>query len=147
MTDDRICRWCHSKLEGEAESLCQACVAKEEMLKEGLTTAPDLIRQEDFERFLWKLAVYAIKTMEHPEGGTRWPLEHIRNSLLIPILRALPRHYISLMGVPMDDERRVTGAPKYTIKTSIPKKLLFRTVEKLGIWDKVESDDDFTAGA
>jgi hypothetical protein len=144
MTDERICRWCFLPLAQEAESLCQDCTEKEAMLKEGLTVAPDPLARDDFERFLWKLAVYAIKTMEHPEGGTRWTLEHLRDSLTLALLQALPMDYISMTSKFPGDPK--TGDPPknvvYTVKKSIPKMLLFKTIERLGIWNPIEKDGD-----
>jgi hypothetical protein len=127
----------------EAESLCLDCTHKESMLKEGLTTAPDFLKREDFERFLWKLSVYAMKAMDPKQ---RWTLEHVRNSLALPIVEALPLKYMSVIK----DEPREPGEPArevvYTIKAPIPKTLLYKTVERLGIWNpiKKEEPDDFT---
>lgn len=144
MTDERICRWCFTPLTKEAESLCLDCREKEAMLKEGLTTAPALMVREDFERFLWKLAVYAIKAMEHPEGGARWTLEHMRDSITLAILKSLPMDYIS-MTEKFSKSWRPGDPPKdvvYTIKKPIPKALLFKTIEKLGIWNPIEKDGE-----
>lgn len=151
MTDDRICRWCFSPLIKEAESLCLDCTAKEAMLKEGLTTAPEHLDRPEFDRFLWKLAVYAIKTMEHPEGGTRWSLRHLRDSLTIAVIESLPLDYVSVTKE--WTKERKPGEPAkevvFTLKKPIPKMLLFKTIEKLGIWNPIEKDEepDSFAGA
>jgi len=149
MTDDRICRWCFLPLSEGLESLCPDCSEKEAMLKEGLTTAPDALDRAEFDRFLWKLAVYAMKTMEHPEGGTRWTLEHLRTSLMLPLLEELHLDYVSVVKKwspepkPGDPPREVT----FTLKKPIPKMLIFKILEKLGIWNPIEKDgepDSFT---
>lgn len=144
MSDERTCHWCLVDLPAGAEMLCENCTAKEAMLKEGLTTAPELISSEDLDRFFWKLAVYAIKGMKLHKGRPLWTLDHVRNSLSIPIIKALPLNYISLMESPEDEEKLVT----FTVKTKIPRALLFKTVEKLKIWKPVDKDkeepDNFT---
>lgn len=141
MTDDRICRWCFSPLIKEAESLCLDCTAKEAMLKEGLTTAPEHLDRPEFDRFLWKLAVYAIKTMEHPEGGTRWTIGHLRDSLTLAVVDALPLDYVSVVKKFLK-EGEPAKEVTFTLKKSIPKMLLFRTIEKLGIWNPIEKDGE-----
>ena len=149
MTDsEHLCRWCFSELPEDAESLCPDCADKEALLKEGLTAAPQEFGRDDFDRFLWKLAVYAIKVMEHPEGGTRWTLEHMRDSLMLAVLQALPMDHVSV-SFKWPADRKPGDPPKdvtYTIKKPIPKILLFKTVERLGIWTLTEKDepDNFT---
>lgn len=144
MSEERICLWCPAKLSTGSQSLCPACSDKEAMLKEGLTRAPALFTQEELDRFFWKLAVYAIKGMKAHKGRPLWSLDHVRNSLAIPILEALPLNYISIMKYPEDAERLVS----FTVKTRIPRDLLFKTVEKLKIWEPIDKDkeepDNFT---
>ena len=144
MIEKRTCLWCYAILSKESESLCPSCREKEAMLKEGLTRGPALFTQEELERFFWKLAVYAIKGMKLHNGRPLWTLDHVRNSLSIPILEALPLNYISLMKIPEDDEHLVV----FTVKAKIPKTLLFKTVEKLKIWEPIDKDkeepDNFT---
>lgn len=144
MTGARHCLWCPTILPIESEALCQKCAEKEAMLKEGLTTVPEKLSKEDLDRFFWKLSVYAIKGMKLHKGRPLWTLDHVRNSLSIPILEALPLNYISLMKIPEDDEHLVV----FTVKAKIPKTLLFKTVEKLKIWEPIDKDkedpDNFT---
>jgi len=144
MSEERICLWCPAVLSPESESLCPKCSEREAMLKEGLTTAPELISQQDLDRFFWKLSVYAIKGMKLHQGRPLWTLDHVRNSLAIPVIKALPLNYISLLEFPDDPERLIS----FTVKTRIPRALLFKTVEKLNIWKPVDKDkeepDNFT---
>lgn len=149
MADEHICRWCFLPL-SEEESLCQDCTEKEAMLKEGLTTAPELLERADFDRFLWKLAVYAIKTMEHPEGGTRWTLEHLRNSLMVAVVEALPLDYVSVTKKWLKEAKPGEPAKEvvFTLKKAVPKVLLYKTIERLGIWTPTQKEDgDDFAGA
>lgn len=146
MSEERFCRWCCAPLVKDAESLCLDCASKEAMLKEGLTTAPDRLRQDDFDRFLWKLAVYAIKTMDHPVTGPRWTIDHVRNSLALPIVKALPLNYISVMNTKKKRHDQAAEEVVFTVKAPIPKTLLYKTVEKLGIWQPIDKEepDNFT---
>lgn len=150
MTDDRPCRWCPFQLSQDAESLCPDCASKEAMLKEGLTTVPERLTREDFDRFLWKLAVYATKGMERQGERLRWTLEHMRNSLALPIVEALPLNYVSVIKDAKWAKSWKPGMPAkevvFTIKTAIPKALLFKTLERLKIWQPIKKDepDDFT---
>jgi hypothetical protein len=150
VTDERICRWCFSELPEDSESLCPSCAEKETLLKEGLATGPEEFGKEDFDRFLWKLAAYAIKVMEHPEGGTPWTIGHMRDSLMLAVLQALPMDHVS-MSFKFSPDRKPGDPPKdvaYTIKKPIPRILLFKTVERLGIWSLTEKDEpDNFAGA
>jgi len=147
MTDHkRICSWCFLPLPGGADFLCLDCQEKEAMLKEGLTTAPELLKREDFERFLWKLAVYAIQAMDSKTSRKRWTIEHIRNSLALPIVNALPMNYISVMEMKPHEPGEPAREVIYTMKAPIPKTVLFKTLERLKIWRPIEKDepDDFT---
>lgn len=143
MTAKRVCTWCPTPLPADAQLLCGACAEKEAMLKEGLTNVPDRLTREDFERFLWKLAVYAIKGMR-----PRWTLEHVRNSLALPIVEGLPMNYISFIKGVVREKGEPAEEPVYTVKAPIPKMVLFKTVERLGIWKPVDKDkeepDNFT---
>lgn len=146
MTEDRLCRWCRNPLIKEAESLCLECVLKEAMLKEGLTQTPDLVDGESLERFFWKLAVYAMKGMEPKmDAGEidRFTIGHVRNSLVYPIVTALPLFYISMIDEPKSNPNELLKDVIYTIKASIPREVLFKVVEKLDIWHPVD-DDNYT---
>lgn len=147
MIEKPSCLWCPAILSSESESLCHKCSEKEAMLKEGLTTAPEMLSQDDLDRFFWKLSVYAIKGMKLHKGRPLWTLDHVRNSLSIPIVKALPLNYISLMEFP-DNDPDQDKLVSFTVKTKIPRSLLFKTVEKLKIWQPIDKDkeepDNFT---
>jgi len=145
---DRPCRWCREDLPLDAESLCAECQEKEAMLKEGLTRTPDPVDGDALERFFWKLAVYAMKGMEPKmDAGEirRFTIGHVRNSLVYPIVTALPLFYISLTDEPKENPDELLKDVVYTIKAPIPRGVLFKVVEKLDIWHPVDDElDNYT---
>lgn len=133
------CRWCWINPSPGADALCEDCRKKEALLEEGLTECPDALQKEDFERFLWKIAVYSRRALG-PKAHRRWTLSHLKQSLELAIIEALPPYYVSMVTKRRGD---AAGAVvTYTLKAAIPKEVLYRTAEKLGIWNPVDEDKD-----
>ena len=99
---------------------------------------PLLLSQEDFEQFAHKLAVHAYN--ERPKTAKQVTLPHMELHLKEAILEALPRFYVSMLKYNKAQQQTAKATGSYTFKAKLPQEVLYKTIEKLGLWSPYDPD-------
>jgi len=68
-------------------------------------------------------------------------LDQMEESLTGVVLKALPMYYVSVLDY--DQPRRKTSGfcGSYTFKAAMPREVLYRTLEKVELWIRIDPDD------
>lgn len=139
-----FCPKCRRRSSAQGGTLCPRCLDDRELLNEDVTTCPPFLDGEDFERFMRKLAVHAH--VRRPSAARAVTLDQMEMSLTDAVVDALPLYYISTLEYTRAKQKSTGSKGSYTLKAKIPQNVLYRTVEKLGLWTKQEPEpeDGFT---
>lgn len=114
-------------------SPCIRCRKDAALLQEEVTKCPLFLDRADFERFMRKVSLHAYAG--RPPQAAHITFEKMEARLLQEVIEALPLHYVSVL---QDGSRWY----RYTFKAKLPQDVLYRVVEKLGIWTVQDPDDD-----
>ncbi len=134
-----FCPKCNRRTVRQGGTLCARCFEDRTLLREDVTACPPFLEAKDFDRFMRKLAVHAHAP--RPPAAKKVTLDQMELSLTEAVVDALPLFYISTMAY-SDAKQKTTGVKgSYTIKAKIPQDVLYRTIEKLGLWTRQEPED------
>ena len=126
-----ICSACKN-FAAQQGRLCVRCHEDGELKKENVTSCPELLGVDDFDRFMRKLAIHAhARRAADAEAIT---LDQMELGLRDAVLQALPLYYISIYEYSPERQRQTGVGASFTLKTRIPQSVLYRTVEKLELW-------------
>jgi hypothetical protein len=141
------CDRCHESHPEPGKKFCRVCAKEDRLLEEAVTKCPAFLTADDFEVFMRKLAVHAHAG--RAPNAKRVTLWHMRDSLTEAIIKALPMHYVSVLEYDSGKRARTTTLGSYTFKALLPQDVLYRTVEKLGIWRPIDPGEspEYDAGS
>lgn len=135
----RTCVRCEVNVARPKKLLCGSCMADNKLLKESLVECPEFLEGDEMKQFIRKLAAHACAS--RTEDGNTITRTHMEGSLMDVILRALPLHYVSTVKVDPGEAQHPDTNVLHTIKAPIPREVLYRVIEKLGIWTTPESEE------
>ncbi len=122
-----------------AEGLCAECKDYAQLLKEDVTECPAFLTQHDFQAFMHRLSVHAHH--QRPPQAAHIPLIQMEMNLTEAVLQALPRYYVSMLEYTSEERQKAGGCKGgYTFKARLPQEILYKTVEKLGLWKPQDPD-------